>query len=141
MFLLLSAEFVAAAQVIVYAGAVMVLYVFVVAYVGGLDDELLRAERARQARSAPLLRRRRCSSSSAIAIIGSGLKAIDIAGRQARHRASARPAQIGELLLHEVPASPFEAASFLLLVAAVGAVVLAQRGAGPRARATRTEWG
>ena len=32
------AEFVAAAQVVVYAGAVMVLYVFVVAYVGGGDE-------------------------------------------------------------------------------------------------------
>ena len=38
LFLLLSSAFVAAAQVVVYAGAVMVLYVFVVAYVGG-DDE------------------------------------------------------------------------------------------------------
>ena len=38
LFLLLRAEFVAAAQVIVYAGAVMVLYVFVVAYVGGGDE-------------------------------------------------------------------------------------------------------
>ena len=37
LFLLLRAEFVAAAQVVVYAGAVMVLYVFVVAYVGGPD--------------------------------------------------------------------------------------------------------
>ncbi|HEY1355215.1 MAG TPA: NADH-quinone oxidoreductase subunit J, partial [Solirubrobacterales bacterium] len=35
LFLLLSSAFVAAAQVVVYAGAVMVLYVFVVAYVGG----------------------------------------------------------------------------------------------------------
>ena len=34
LFLLLRAEFVAAAQVVVYAGAVMVLYVFVSAYVG-----------------------------------------------------------------------------------------------------------
>src|SRR5437764_15036895 len=40
LFLLLRAEFVAAAQVIVYAGAVMVLYVFVVAYVGGGDEPL-----------------------------------------------------------------------------------------------------
>src|SRR6201996_257561 len=38
LFLLLRAEFVAAAQVVVYAGAVMVLYVFVVAYVGGGDE-------------------------------------------------------------------------------------------------------
>src|SRR3954452_22358631 len=42
LFLLLRAEFVAAAQVVVYAGAVMVLYVFVVAYVGGQDPELRR---------------------------------------------------------------------------------------------------
>src|SRR2546423_11811031 len=41
LFLLLSAEFIAAAQVIVYAGAVMVLYVFVVAYVGSLEDPLI----------------------------------------------------------------------------------------------------
>ena len=53
LFLLLRAEFVAAAQVIVYAGAVMVLYVFVVAYVGGQDQPLtphhgpgLRGDRA-----------------------------------------------------------------------------------------------
>src|SRR6478735_4890679 len=35
LFLLLTSPFIAAAQVVVYAGAVMVLYVFVVAYVGG----------------------------------------------------------------------------------------------------------
>src|SRR5215210_982828 len=40
LFLLLRAEFVAAAQVVVYAGAVMVLYVFVVAYIGGQDEPL-----------------------------------------------------------------------------------------------------
>src|SRR5271167_4151112 len=40
LFLLLRAEFVAAAQVVVYAGAVMVLYVFVVAYIGGDSGSL-----------------------------------------------------------------------------------------------------
>ena len=35
LFLLLHAEFIAAAQIVVYAGAVMVLYLFVAAYVGG----------------------------------------------------------------------------------------------------------
>src|SRR4051794_13901320 len=43
LFLLLMAQFVAAAQIVVYAGAVMVLYVFVVAYIGG-QDEPIRAE-------------------------------------------------------------------------------------------------
>src|SRR5436190_6903789 len=42
LFLLLRAEFVAAAQVVVYAGAVMVLYVFVVAYVGGSEAASVR---------------------------------------------------------------------------------------------------
>src|ERR1700733_4221980 len=53
LFLLLRAEFVAAAQVVVYAGAVMVLYVFVVAYVGdeeqSLDAVLPRRPRSRGA--------------------------------------------------------------------------------------------
>src|ERR1700750_1773449 len=40
LFLLLRAEFIAAAQVVVYAGAVMVLYVFVVAYVGSAAQPL-----------------------------------------------------------------------------------------------------
>src|SRR3954451_16720009 len=49
LFLLLRAEFVAAAQVIVYAGAVMVLFVFVVGSVGGMDAGLA-------GRSGPTLR-------------------------------------------------------------------------------------
>ncbi len=54
LFLLLRAEFVAAAQVVVYAGAVMVLYVFVVAYVGDGDESLgSRLRRAGPARPAP----------------------------------------------------------------------------------------
>ena len=38
LYLLLSAEFVAAAQVLVYAGAVMVMFLFVIAYLGGHAD-------------------------------------------------------------------------------------------------------
>ena len=56
--------------------------------------------------------------------------------RRARHPraptsapASARPAAIGQLLLTRFLV-PFEAASYLLLVAAVGAVVLARRRRG-----------
>src|SRR5918996_6189623 len=38
LYLLLSAEFVAAGQVLVYAGAVMVMFLFVIAYLGGRAD-------------------------------------------------------------------------------------------------------
>src|SRR3954462_13692257 len=53
LFLLLRAEFLAAAQVVVYAGAVMVLYLFGGAYVGGVDEPL-GEERAALTRIAPL---------------------------------------------------------------------------------------
>jgi NADH-quinone oxidoreductase subunit J len=39
LFLLASAEFVAAAQVLVYAGAVMVMFLFVIAYLGDRTSE------------------------------------------------------------------------------------------------------
>ena len=38
LYLLLAAEFLAAAQVLVYAGAVMVMFLFVIAYLGGRAD-------------------------------------------------------------------------------------------------------
>src|ERR687896_319983 len=40
LFLLLYAQFIAAAQVVVYAGAVVVLYLFVSAYVGGVEEPI-----------------------------------------------------------------------------------------------------
>ena len=53
LFLLLRAEFLAAAQVVVYAGAVMVLYVFVVAYIGGVEEPI-GEERTGVAKVGPL---------------------------------------------------------------------------------------
>src|SRR5213082_314724 len=38
LYLLLSAEFVAAAQVLIYAGSVVVMFLFVIAYLGGRAD-------------------------------------------------------------------------------------------------------
>src|ERR1700712_240403 len=79
LFLLLRAEFVAASQVIVYAGAVMVLYVFVVAYVGGTEETLAppvgSGLKAASALFAGVL-----FVELAIAVLGSGLKAIDSEG-------------------------------------------------------------
>jgi NADH-quinone oxidoreductase subunit J len=127
LFLLLRAEFVAAAQVVVYAGAVMVLYVFVVAYVGGTAPPVRPA-------GGPALRVGSAIFAGAlavellIAVLGSALKGIDSEG--APYEAGfGTPAAIGELLLTRF-LFPFEAASFLLLMAAVGAVVLARRRGG-----------
>jgi NADH-quinone oxidoreductase subunit J len=138
LFLLLRAELLAAVQVVVYAGAVMVLYVFVVAYVG--DEEATLAERLRGGGAIGSGLRRAAALVGAallaellIALLGSGLKAVETSGA-AYHggpRAFGTPAYIGNLLLTHFLLA-FEIASFLLLVAAVGAVVLAGRVATGR---------
>lgn len=127
LFLLLRAEFIAAAQVVVYAGAVMVLYVFVVAYVGS-QDEPVRPAGGPGLKAASVVFAVLLAVELFIAVLGSGLKGID--GEGAPYEPGfGSPAAIGELLLTRF-LFPFEAASFLLLMAAVGAVVLARRRGG-----------
>ena len=126
LFLLLNAEFIAAAQVVVYAGAVMVLYLFVVAYIGG-SDEPLRPEHGGVAMLGPVFAAA-VAVELCIAFIASGLEAIDSAGPDVG-AGFGSPGAIGELLLTNF-LIPFEAASFLLLAAAVGAIVLARRRRG-----------
>jgi NADH:ubiquinone oxidoreductase subunit 6 (subunit J) len=126
LFLLLRAEFLAAAQVVVYAGAVMVLYVFVVAYIGGVDEPM-GEERAAITRLGPLFALALLVE-ICLAVFGTGLTAIDSRGPDVAPGFGS-PAEIGRLLLERFLLA-FEAASFLLLVAAVGAVVLARRRRG-----------
>ncbi|MBA3359846.1 MAG: NADH-quinone oxidoreductase subunit J [Thermoleophilaceae bacterium] len=126
LFLLLRAAFLAAAQVVVYAGAVMVLYVFVAAYVGG-SDEPLRPEGGGFGALGPLFALALFVELS-IAVVGSSLGALDTTGRDIP-AAFGSPDEIGRLLLTDFLVA-FEAASFLLLVAAVGAVVLARKRRG-----------
>jgi len=126
LFLLLHAQFLAAAQVVVYAGAVMVLYIFVVAYIGGADEPL-RPEGGGVAAFGPLFAVA-IGAELCMAFIASGLEAIDSSGGDLGP-AFGSPGQIGQLLLTRFLV-PFEAASYLLLVAAVGAVVLARRRRG-----------
>src|ERR1700755_1732218 len=93
LFLLLQAQFVAAAQVVVYAGAVMVLYVFVVAYVGGSDPTNLRPPVGRGQQGIVAL-----FADVAIAVLGAGLKAISPDGPTVGATFGS-PENIGELLL------------------------------------------
>jgi NADH:ubiquinone oxidoreductase subunit 6 (subunit J) len=123
LFLLLTSAFVAAAQVVVYAGAVMVLYVFVVAYVGGGGEsawEPIPGQRL----LAPLLGIALFVELS-VAVLSSALLALGTHGPKV-DPGFGDPAAIGRLLLEKF-LLPFEASSILLLLAAVGAVVLAGR--------------
>jgi NADH-quinone oxidoreductase subunit J len=136
LFLLLRAEFVAAVQVVVYAGAVMVLYVFVVAYVGGEGDTI--GERLRG--PGPIASGLRLGGAFVggallvellIALLGTGLEATSGYGAPyvPGPKTFGTPAYIGNLLLTRFLVV-FELASFLLLIAAVGGVVLARRRGG-----------
>jgi NADH:ubiquinone oxidoreductase subunit 6 (subunit J) len=145
LFLLLRAEFIAAVQVVVYAGAVMVLYVFVVAYVGDASDAGAGLRRdpgghRRPGVAGPVGSGMRLGGGLLagallvellIALLGTGLQAIDSkgAGYSPGPHAYGTPAYIGNLLLTRFLLA-FEIASFLLLIAAVGAVVLARRRGG-----------
>jgi NADH-quinone oxidoreductase subunit J len=140
LFLLLQAAFLAAAQVVVYAGAVMVLYIFVVAYIGG-QDEAMRPDDSLISSFGPLFAAA-IGVELCFALIGTGLETLDTRGADVGPGFGS-PGEIGALLLSRFLV-PFEAASYLLLVAAVGAVVLARRRRGieeppPRREAPATE--
>jgi len=120
LYLLLSAEFVAAAQVLVYAGAVMVMFLFVIAYLGGKAD-------------APWTGQLPVQTIAAIVAAGALLVeiVIAIAGQADGHLSKAAditdafgsPGEIGRLFLTDQLLA-FELISVVLLVAAVGGVIL-----------------
>ncbi len=123
LFLLSAAEFVAAAQILVYAGAVMVMFLFVIAYLGGRAD-------------APWAGRPRWLQLGAF-VVGAALlievvvalvaKANgDLSNSAEISRSFGSPAEIGRLFLTDHLLA-FEITSIVLLVAAVGGVVLGMR--------------
>ena len=120
LYLLLSGEFVAGAQVIVYAGAIVIMFVFVLAYLGGRAD-------APWAGGPTLQNVTAIAAAAAIAlevIVVIALKAGDDLSNTAQvSGAFGSPAQIGELFLSDHLLA-FEVTSIVLLVAAVGGVIL-----------------
>ena len=120
LYLLLSAEFVAAAQVLVYAGAVMVMFLFVIAYVGPRNDPPWESGPRWQTLAAVL-------AAAAIfleIIVVIALKASNSLLQTERvHRAFGSPGWIGRLFLTDHLLA-FEITSIVLLIAAVGGVIL-----------------
>ena len=120
LYLLLSAEFVAAAQVLVYAGAVVVMFLFVIAYLGGRADAPWAGGPTLQAVGAVV-------AAGAIAVeivVVVALKAGDRLSRPAAIReAFGSPREIGRLFLSDHLLA-FEVIAVVLLVAAIGGVVL-----------------
>jgi NADH:ubiquinone oxidoreductase subunit 6 (subunit J) len=120
LYLLLSAEFVAAAQVLVYAGAVMVMFLFVTAYLGGRADAPWAGGPSWQSVGAV---------GAAVALLVEIVIVIaDKAGGRLSQEVEVNahfgsPSQIGQLFLTDHLIA-FEITSVVLIVAAVGGVVL-----------------
>ncbi len=116
---MLAAEFLAAAQVLVYAGAVMVMFLFVIAYLGGRAD-------APWAGGPPLLRTAAVVAAAAIlveVVVVLGLAWGDNLSEPEVPGTFGDPGEIGELFLTEHLLA-FEITSIVLLIAAIGGVVL-----------------
>jgi NADH-quinone oxidoreductase subunit J len=125
LYVLLGAQFLAVIQILVYAGGIVVLYLFVVM--------LVNLKRPPEAHKDP--RRRSGLGFALAAIVLVQVGAIAVWGaRSARPPAAAAPAvpalgnteQIGWLLYTDY-LIPFEVASILLLVAMIGAIVLTKK--------------
>ena len=124
IFLLLRAQFIAAAQIVVYAGAVMVIYVFVAAYVGGIEEPMFDSSPVLKI-IGPILALAIFVEIS-IAVLGSSLTALGTEGTEKINGGFGTPEAVGKLMLEDFLVA-FEAASLLLLVAAVAAIILAGR--------------
>ena len=118
-YLLLGAEFVAAVQVIVYAGAIMVLFVFVIMLLNAGVEEHTKGSRVALLFGVPGM------------VLGSVLIAWLLlthsgTGAVAVGALPGAPRDLARLLFHEF-LLPFEVTSVLVLIAIMGAVVLASK--------------
>ena len=120
MYLLLSAEFVAAAQVLVYAGAVTVMFLFVIAYLGQRADAPWAGGPNLQTFAAVLA----AAALLVEIVVVIGLKAGGRLSREADIDAFfGGPREIGTVFLTDHLLA-FEITSIVLLAAAVGGVIL-----------------
>jgi NADH-quinone oxidoreductase subunit J len=122
LYLLLGAEFVAAVQIIIYAGAIMVLFVFVIMLLNAGEEEHGIASRIATFGGLPAVMvlivlviysftRPAQAAQEGLQLGGAGGSTSDIA-----------------TLLFTKYLLPFEVTSVLILIAIMGAVVLARRG-------------
>ncbi len=118
LYLLLGAEFIAAVQIIVYGGAIMVLFIFVIMLLNAGEEE-------------------RTNVSLMARFVGVPLAVVFLAevaywvGHATLHLPSSSPEvvstrDLSSLLFREY-VFPYELTSFLILIALVGAIVLARR--------------
>jgi NADH-quinone oxidoreductase subunit J len=118
LYLLLEAEFVAAVQIIVYAGAIMVLFVFVIMLLNAGAEERTNLSQVAHYAGVPL---------AAILLVGLTYRVVRAATPLVAQPTPEGATRQLSLLLFRDFAFPFELTSILILIAMVGALVLAKR--------------
>lgn len=118
LYLLLGAEFVAAVQIIVYGGAIMVLFVFVIMLLNAGLEERTNVSRAAHYAGIPL---------AAALLMGLAYTVARAAAPLVAQPVPADATRQLSLLLFRDLAFPFELTSVLILIAMIGALVLAKR--------------
>jgi NADH-quinone oxidoreductase subunit J len=125
LYLLLQSDFLAAAQVIVYAGAVMIMFLFVIAYLGGRAQEPVRSRPWYQTLAALI------AAAAIVVEVGFAIEEQTFGDGASVSEAFGAPQAIAASFLGRYVLT-FEATSVLLLIAAVGGVTLAARRPAPR---------
>jgi NADH-quinone oxidoreductase subunit J len=122
LFLTLRAEFLAAAQVIVYAGAIAVLFVFaIMVLIPGKEETGPDVLRGQRWMAVPLV-------GLFLILVAVVLRSTALRGPEAATAVPGSPQALGRLLFTDY-LFPFEVTSLLLLVAIVGVIALAKRKA------------
>ena len=124
LYMLLGGEFIAAAQLIVYAGAIMVLFVFVIMLLNAGEEQRTTGSRAAYNVGIPGAAAIFCLLTFVFLSERDALGAANLGGRL-----SSTVDNIAELsqVLFTKLLLPFEVTSVLILVAILGAVVLARK--------------
>lgn len=136
LYLLLGQDFVAISQILVYAGAVIVLFLFVIAYLGDRRELVVNTMRSRLlGPAAVLLTTAFALVLCAVAWIVDMAEPVTLKKTEAGHAFGSAQA-IGETFLGEYVLA-FEMTSVVLLVAAIGGIVLGLTGRARHARMRR----
>jgi NADH-quinone oxidoreductase subunit J len=124
LYLLLGAEFLAIAQIIVYAGAIMVLFTFVVMLLNAGREERTLGSKAGKLIGFPAV-------VAFLGIIATVILKAQNLGSASLSDPITSTEELSRVLFHEL-LLPFEVTSVLILIAILGAVALARAGHGDR---------
>jgi NADH-quinone oxidoreductase subunit J len=126
LYLLLGAEFVAAVQIIVYGGAIMVLFVFVIMLLNAGIEEHTSISKMAGAPGLLLVVALAGLVAATIARSTDSIQSTMQTGEMSSSLGVSKTVGISSMIFRDF-VYPFELTSFLTLVAVLGATVLAQR--------------